>query len=353
MHKKFWFILLLGACGKQHFGEGIGRPVVPAAAEAIRVGLDVTEVWAAGEAQQSFVEIANLGDTAIDLSGYRACSDRLCVAIAAESLAVGERAVVGAADLVLLAQAGEVIVFDAAGYIQAFLAWGIDPTLVPASRVSDAIWNGAAGGDRFIPLPFPLAPDRSINNEDGQQGCAAPTPGTPIETWEDCGPAARSLSIQEIFPAQTAGGDSWVEIQNVSARALSVYGVRLCTSTCGLFARDAIMDAGARVVVHVGAQASSAVVSASVFALPQAAAMDQNAAEVALLAPGGAVLAENSLIDYVSYGSGAKIFLVSAIAQGLISGNEDIPIPNIPGDSLSLGATGWSLALPTPGDANP
>lgn len=358
-------LVTLGAgCNEREFGFGIGTPPVPPVSRPAPSTLRLVEVALTPPA---FVEVVNSGTEAVTLTGASVCTALLpdnsgCQPIADTTLAAGARTAfpLDANALTGLAlspppSAGEIAVVAGAD-VRAYLAWGALPAGLRSTLSGQALIAEIPDAGAFVATAFPLAAGVALVREGTSVGCETPTQGAVPQAPGACAPASPNPVIR--LTEVVTGPGSWVEIENLSGQALSLWGLRLCQPpTCFTAPRTLTVPAGGQVQWVVDDPALGG-------------RQLQPDGELALLAPGVALEpatppTEALYQSYVRFGAGTVFLQPFAVASSVWTDDPQTPTatrPQFPwpGDSLSLNqdavapvtASAWGLRAATPGAPN-
>ena len=378
-------LLVLGlACGNTSRGDGVGNPpIVPIAPIAV-LPLELSEVLLTGATP--FAELKNAPQACVDDSDclLGTCVDAWCSDPSIDPMALGlelcspeqcemwtepldfaadplQRAslTIDPAAFGLSVNFGELAVRDADGLVHAYLAWGMDPGVRASQLFADAFFSGAADAGVFVPVGFPMPTGVSLASEDGNLGCAAPSrDAAPTDLSNAlCPPAAGPfLTLSEVLPEQEVDGSSWIELLSLSTLELDLEGFRICQPPhCDLIGRGVLLPAGERILLHLGPVAAEPPIGE--FGVAKGRTLARTG-EVAIVAPGSAILSETDLFAYLHYGDGAASLAENAIEDGVWLGLEAARTVRLDGESLSaspedaLGASAWFPGEATPNAAN-
>ncbi|MBI5507214.1 MAG: hypothetical protein HY903_00550 [Deltaproteobacteria bacterium] len=358
-----WLLLALAsACAPKTFGNGIGRPEIVPVERVERVPLEIVEVYAA--AADPALHYARLelaaGAPTMTLTGVSVCDSAACVDLAG-GMRGGDARQIDLSSLALPANAGELAVVHgettATPVTYSYLAWGADPATLGSTRVARAVLDGATTPGDFVPVPFPMPAELAVARAGSNVGCVTAGLAAPVAPAA-CPAAERVLDLTEVYPAAAAGGDSWIELTNAGATALSLYGVRVCRlPQCAVLGRDVSLEPAARLSVHFGVAASD---TAADRFYPSLAPLSR-AAEVVVLAPGSAVATEAHFYQaFVRMGAAADDLAPVAAGAGLWPEPlAAVRTVRVDGESLSHDlsrdrtASAWYPTTPTPGEPNP
>ncbi|MBC7794853.1 MAG: hypothetical protein H7Z43_14200 [Clostridia bacterium] len=354
------FGLLATSCNLNRYGKSIGRPehdAVSVGATGAKSGIAIVEVY---PATSGFVELEGSGlTTRLVLDGYKLESPRGSAPVTG-TLAPGGRLSVNFDDATTLllgnvgvanpAQSGEVALVDSAGVVQAYFAWGVNPT-TSALRTRAAA-SGAAADSILVEVPFPRSATTSVVRDRDHVGCSTPTPGAEAD-GTGCAVGPQVLFLNEVSGQRNATEVSWMVIENTSAGVLDVTGLRLChDETCGALPMNALASGGSlRVCLGALTDSDCTVSLASTIAIPPIV-------EAFVAAPGlGATVSDSGLVDYMRTKLAATTLEEQAVALGYWA-SDSAPTPTfVLGESLSrnpgtVAPPVWFPARATPVSAN-
>ncbi|MEZ0311791.1 MAG: hypothetical protein ACAI38_08445 [Myxococcota bacterium] len=348
-HRAWPFLLSvalgLSACRRDRFADGIGRPEQQPIDTPVLAGARIVEVVPSGTQSVTLVKPADL-----DLTGY--------VLVSSGDTTVPVPASVGATQLTVPAgnlfaplavanpaQSGEVALKDAAGTVQSYLAWGSDPAAQGSALFVGALQSGAATTGSVVTVPFPRPADSSIVRNGTLSGCYVAGTACPA-------PAA-TLALREVGPASSPSAASFIELENISADALDLTGVRVCHDGECAPVPSNTLAAGATLVVCLGLVDTTRVCPPGAIALAGSTAIEGDT-ETFLAAPGTTTDA-TVLLDYVRTAGGPSTLVT--VAAALWPGDPAPLGTYVPGESISrnpgpLSPPVWNPARATPGAAN-
>ena len=334
----------LGACRRDRFADGIGRPEQQPIGTPVLAGARIVEV---GPASSPFVRIAKPAE--LDLTGYALVSTSgtsvaVPPSVGTTEVTVAASTIFGAPPAVANPyQSGEVALKDGAGAVQSYLAWGSDPAAQGSSLFVGALQSGAATTGSVVAVPFPRPQDGSIVRDGEVSGCFIA--GTP------CAPPAATLALREVGPGNSPATASFIELANVAGAELDITGVRVCHDGECLPLSAATLPSAATLVVCIGPVTATRLCPGTGIELAGSTAIAGDT-EVFLAAP-GTTTDTASLLDYMRTASGP-----SAVSAGALWPGDPAPLGTyVPGESLSRNPGAllppvWYPARSTPGAPN-
>jgi hypothetical protein len=302
----------------------------------------LSEVGYTGDVSEDFVELQNIGEAPLDLSGYF-----LCFAVG-DYAGLATLSILDGGDLTL--DPGETLLLDPARDLAGAAGLGLyrnddgfgDPAnIVDYVRWGDGsgagdradvavqagLWSEAEGGFDFVDaagpgqtLSFVGGAELLSTSDDFENGI--PSPG---QANDEVPALARQVIINEVLHTGDAFVD-YIELRNVGDRTIDVSGFQLCprvrvyvllSDLDILVGDDLVLEPGELLVLGVGDLG------------------DQGAA--VLYWRGGAFANPDTMADYMQWGSGMQTGLrdAEAAAAGLWTAGDFVPAA-APGQSLSL-----------------
>lgn len=358
------------ACLNNSNGNGIGRPAVPPATDPNLKSLSIVQIGPTST--PPFAQLVNNGNEVVDLTGLRLVKSLDpntppgAFNALDGNLQVGERRWFNVTSLALQGSAGELAVLDPNAFVvHTYVSWGNAPEAWDSGLAHAALSDGAVKPGAFVALPFPLPPGVAIANDpNGIVGCTSPDPNRLTVQPDDAGclaPAASnpniSVAITELMPAVSVAGaidpnTSWIEITNLGAAAINLYGTRLCyRGGCNVMTEPLELDAAAsgtaRALVHLG-MPKPATDALQHYSLGTEVLLPQD--EIALLTPGFSDTTGplTNILSYVRLGPPDKA-PAALVALAYSQGRWSVQGGSV---TVSIGA-GQSLAVKPEGSTDP
>ena len=232
---------LMGACSGEVIGTGLGFAAPVRSSKPATTALRLVQVMPTGDTD-AFVQLHNAGVEPLDVRivqphllgifGDWPLGDEAALQSPSPVWQPDERRTVRGPQLHRLAwQSGELALVDATYQPQSYVAWG---TAQGQQAPTLAAWGAAVDTAAFLPVPF-VPPDAatSLNFDAPAPACAVADPNrTAVAPAISCegGLKQAPLHFGALSRRSAAGliSESFVEIVNVTARSIDVFGVMFC-----------------------------------------------------------------------------------------------------------------------------